>query len=174
MADVSKPYAEALYELAIENGGLDALYQQALDLLGLFRDGPEPRGLIQNPRITPEDKASVLRKALAGIDCNLSGLMAVMLKKGRGAYIESALYEFARLAQEYKGVAKARVYSAVPLSEGQVSALRDKLAAKTGKSIDIETFTDPSLIGGLLIKVGGMVFDNTIKNQLRTLRNRLA
>ena len=174
MADVSKPYAEALYELAAEYGGVDALYQQALDLLGIFRAGPELTELIQNPRITPEDKESVILKALAGIDGNLSGLMVVMLRKGRGAHIEAALEEFARLAEEKKGIVKARVYSAAPLSGEQIAALRSRLAAQMGKQVEIEAFVDPSLIGGLLIKAGGMVLDSTIKKQMQVLKKRLA
>jgi len=174
MADVSKPYAEALYETAIENGDLEAVYQQALDLLGIFREGPELKEMLQNPRITPEDKAAVLIKALAGADRNLSGVMAVMIGKGRGAYIEAALREFVRLVKAHKGIVSARVYSAAALTGEKLSAIRDRLAAQTGKQIEIEAYVDPSLIGGLLIEAGGMVLDGTIRRQLQTLRKQLA
>jgi len=174
MADISRPYAEALYEMAIENGSLDAVYQEAFDLLGVFRGGHALPEMLQNPRIPPEDKESVIRKALRGVDGNLSGMMVIMLRKGRGAYIEAALNGFIGLAKEYRGVCSARVYSAVALSGEQLSALKTQLASKTGRQVEMEAYVDPTLIGGLLIKANGMVLDNTVKKQLQTLRKRLA
>jgi len=170
MAGVTKPYAGALFETAIENGNPDAVYEEALNILGIFRDEPAFAAMLQNPRIQPEDKEAIILKAFAGIDGSLSGLITLMLRKGRGAYIEAALQEFAGLAREHKGIISARVYTAVELSEAQLTELRRQLSNKTGKQAEIEAAADPSLIGGLLIKVGGVMLDSTIKNHLRRIR----
>jgi len=174
MADISKPYAEALYEMAIENGSLDAVYQEVFDVLGIFRREPEFAGMLQNPRIPPEDKEALIGKAFRGMNGNLSGLLALMLKKGRGAYMEAALQEFIRLTKEYKGFIHVRVYSAVALTEGEMTSLKAQLASKTGRQAEVEAYVDPSLIGGLLIKAGGMVLDGTIKKRLLTLKRQMA
>ena len=174
MANVAKPYAGALYEAAIENGNLDAVYMDVFNVLGIFRSDPAFAALLLNPRILPEDKEAVILKALSGMDGSLSGLITLMLKKGRGAHIEAALKEFINLTKAYKGIVNAQVYSAIELTEEQLSALSAQLAAKTGKQIEIEAYVDPSIIGGLLINAGGMVLDNTIKKHLQTLTKRLA
>ena len=174
MAGVIKPYAEALFETAMENGNPDAVYSDVLKILGIFRGEPEFKAMLQNPRMPQADKESAVSKALAGADGSLCGLIILMLRKGRGEYIEATLGEFVRLAKDYKGIVTARVYSAVDLTEAQISAIKEQLAAKTGRQIEIEAYADPSLIGGLLIKAGGMVLDSTIKKHLRTLRKRLA
>jgi len=174
MAGIAKPYARALYETAIENGSLDAVYQDVFSFLGILRSDPAFSALLRNPRIPPENKETLILKAFTGMDGNLSGLITLMLKKARGAFIEAALNEFISLTKAYKGIVSARVYSAVDLSEEQISALNGQLAAKTGKQVEIEAYVDPSLIGGLLINVGGMVLDNTIKKHLQTLKKRLA
>jgi len=174
MAGVTTPYAGALFEMAIENGSLDAVYQEAFDVLNVFRKEPDFSEMLRNPRIPPEDKEAAILKALAGMDANLTGLIALMLKKGRGAYIEAALGEFAARVKEYRGIIGARVYSAAPLTAEQLSALQEQLTRKTGKQVEIETYVDPSLIGGLLIKIGGMALDSTIKKHLQTLRKHMA
>jgi len=97
-----------------------------------------------------------------------------MLKKGREAYIESALSGFMDLVMGYKGIVKARVFSAVALTEVQTSELKTVLDMRLGKRVEIEAAVDPSLIGGLLVKAGGVVLDSTVKRHLRILRKRMA
>ena len=174
MADLIKPYAEALFELASESGSLDAVYQETFMILEIFRKEQGFAEMLLNPRIPPGDKESVLLKAFSGVNQDLSGIMILMLRKGRTAYIEAALNGFINMVRGHKGIVSARVYSAVALNEEQLEALKSKLALKMGKQVEIESFVDPSLIGGLLVKAGGIVLDSTIKKHLRTLKKRLA
>ena len=174
MAGISKPYAEALFELALESNSLDTIYQEAADILEIFHEEPEFSAMLLNPRLSAEDKQSVISKAFPGMDKNLAGLMALMLRKGREAFIEAVFMEFIRLTKDHRGIVSARVYSAVAMTAEQLQALENQLALKMGKQVEIEAYVDPSLIGGLLIKAGGMVLDSTIKKHLQTLRKRLA
>ncbi|MDR1559954.1 MAG: ATP synthase F1 subunit delta [Clostridiales bacterium] len=174
MAVMTKPYSAALFELAVERGNPDALYREVLTVLGVFRDEREFVALLLSPRIPSDEKEALIYKIFPGINSDLAGLMSIMLKNGREAYIEPALMGFIELAREHMGIVKARVYSAVALTEEQSAGIVSKLSAGMGKRVEIEEFVDPSLIGGLLIKAGGKLIDSTIKKHLRSFAKRMA
>jgi len=174
MAEVISPYMRALFELAVEDDNLDALYQETAELLKVFQAEHRLADILNSPRIHPENKEALLNKIFAGHNKNLIGLMIVMIKKSRSMYIEAALKGFIHLTKEHKGIAGARVYSAVALTGGQLADLESMLSLCLNSRVEIEASVDPSLIGGLLIKAGGKIYDSTIKNQLRTLKKQLA
>jgi F-type H+-transporting ATPase subunit delta len=174
MAEINKPYARALFELAIENGSLDSVYLDVLKALEAFHKEHRFVEMLNCPKILQDEKEALLKKVFFNLDHHLTGLLILMIKKGRVAYIEDALSSFIELAKEDKGMISAYVYSAVMLTDEQQTALQYKLSAAFGKQVEIEASVDPSLIGGLLVKAGGVIFDNTIKKHLHTLKKRLA
>ncbi|MDR2648651.1 MAG: ATP synthase F1 subunit delta [Clostridiales bacterium] len=175
MADMTKPYAAALFDLAVEKGNLDALYQETLIVIDVFQKVRAFTELLKSPfTLPPAEKEALIYKTFPGINKDLAGLMVIMLKKGRETYIEAALKSFIELAREHTGIVTARVISAVALTEEQLAAITSKLSGDTGKRVEIEASVDPSLIGGLLIEAGGKLIDSTIKKQLRLLAKRLA
>ena len=173
MAEVIKPYAKALFDLALENRDLDSLFSEASEVLNILRKEDKLIDILSSPRILLKDKESILIKSFPGINKNLIGLMLIMMKKGRARYIEMVLAGFIEIVREHKGIIDARVCSAAELTEEQIEALKSKLTLSMGKQVEIEASVDPSLIGGLLIEVNGNLYDNTIKKQLRTLKKQL-
>ena len=173
MAEVAKPYARALFDLAAQNRNIDSLYHETLEVLGIFYREDRLIDILNSPRISFKDKQALLIKSFPGLNKCLIGLILIMIKKGRGAYIETALTKFTELVKKHKGIIDAQVYSAVILTEEQLAALNFKLSQFLGKQVEIETFVDPSLIGGLLIKADGNLYDSTIKKHLRLLKKQL-
>ena len=174
MASVAKPYVRALFELSIENGNLDALYHEALEIQGIFHSDDQLRKMLNSPCIQKEKKAALLNRIFSGFNNSLTNLMGIMIKKGRGTHIETVITGFIELAKEHKGVIGVHVVSAVALTDEQLTALKSKLSLCMNKQAEIEASVDPSLIGGLLIKAGGYIYDSTIKKHLQLLKKRMA
>ena len=174
MAEISKPYARALFELALGDGTLDSVYKEAQTILNVFHSEKGLAEFIKNPGIAQGKKEALLNKVFSDLNAHIKSLMSLMMKKGREAQIEAAIKGFVELTKEHMGIVDARVHSATVLSKEQIELLRSKLSTVLGKQVEIETIVDPSLIGGLLIKAGSVIIDNTIKKHLRVLKNQLA
>jgi len=174
MAEISKPYARALFELALGDGTLDLVYKEAQGLLSVFHSEKGLVEFIKNPGIPQKEKDALLKKIFSELNAPTKSLMSLMIAKGREAQIKAAIMGFVELAKEHMGIVDAKIYSAAVLSEEQIEMLKSKLSSVMDKQVEIETIVDPSLIGGLLIKAGSVIIDNTIKKHLRVLKNQLA
>jgi len=174
MAEISKPYARALFELALGNGTLDSVYKEAQGLLSVFHGEKRLAEVIKNPGIPQKKKDALIKKIFPDLNTPTKSMISLMISKGREAHIKAAIMGFVELAKEHMGIVDAKVYSAAVLSEEQLELLKSKLSTGMNKQVEIETIVDPSLIGGLLIKAGSVIIDNTIKKHLRVLKNHLA
>ena len=100
----------------------------------------------------------------------LLAILRMMVSRGQVSAFSGMVRDYEELAREYRGEAVAVVTSAVPLSEAQTVALRQKLAKKLGQKITIQCREDPSLIGGLRVEVDGRVIDGSIRNKLEEIK----
>lgn len=171
---ISKRYAEALFQLALDEDCVDKystqikLVQEVLDCDSDFLR------VLNHPRISSDKKLGILTGALKGaVDENIIGFLSVIFKKGREGELKDILNTFINKVLDYKGIVTASVESAVPLKDESLKAIKDKLSHKLNKQVEIEAKVVPELIGGLKIAVSGHVIDNTVKSQLDGLRKVL-
>jgi F-type H+-transporting ATPase subunit delta len=97
----------------------------------------------------------------------------LLFDKGRMGYIGEINNFYQKLADELKGIARASLVSATELASDIVEKIRASLSQKTGKDIILEVEQDPSLIGGIVTKIGDLVLDGSIKTQLSNMRESL-
>ncbi|MDR1914771.1 MAG: ATP synthase F1 subunit delta [Clostridiales bacterium] len=174
MAEVSQCYATALFELGLETLQLDRYYQDALLIRDIFNIEPRYNDLFANPRLTVNEKEMVINKVFPNISLETAGLIILLLKKKRETDVFNVLQRFIQLVREYKNIITVWVLSAVALSDEQKRRIQTELSGKLKKQVEMETRVDSSLIGGLLIRINGMVIDGTIKKHLQTLKKRFA
>ena len=172
---IARRYAKALLVIG-KNDGKAESYKQELDgFVGLVAREAVLRQVINNPLHNAGDRKKVL---MALIDkLNLSGVMSSFLKllfdKGRFGFIAAINEFYQKLADDLKGVARASIVSANELSSEAVEKIRKALSKKTGKDIVLDIKTDPTLIGGVVTKIGDLVLDGSIKTQLLNMRESL-
>jgi F-type H+-transporting ATPase subunit delta len=184
VATVGYRYGSALFDLAKENNSIEQCMQSARDFLNILERHQAVDELLKRPTITGAEKASFIDRILKTSDAetgatvttgsDLIPFINLMIKKKREPHIRSALEHFMRLYREYRGIVLVKAYSAVTLAKRQTDALTAGLGNAWKKEIELQTYVDPSLIGGLLIKTDGMVIDNTIKKHLQSFKRRLA
>jgi F-type H+-transporting ATPase subunit delta len=183
--DVSEPasislsiagrYAQALFELAKETGGLKALEADADALGDVLKTSPEFAAMIASPVIVREEQAAaVLAVAAAvGVSTLMSSTLALMASKRRLFVMPQLVADLQRRIAAEKGEVTAEVASAAPLSAAQLKKLMATLKASSGQDIKLNATVDESLIGGLIVKLGSTMIDTSVKARLAALQNAM-
>ena len=168
-------YGDALFELALEQNNLDAIAEQVDMLAQAFAENPELLKLLTHPKISKEEKVSVIENIFKGrFSDDIVGFLVIITEKDRGAQIEGILNYFKAKVREYKKIGVARVTSAVELSAEQKARVEEKLLQQTSyESFEVDYSTDASLIGGMVIRIGDRVVDSSIRTKLDTMTKNL-
>jgi F-type H+-transporting ATPase subunit delta len=169
----AKRYAQAVFDIAREKGEFDRWVedlQAIVDLVAL----PGVLDVLASSRVPSEVKVRVLRSGLADVSPLASNLAHLLVDKGRIGLTEQVRDEYLRLLDEHRGVAKAVVITAVPLSDDEGRAVVQRLKELTGKEIVLETRVEPGILGGLVARVGDRLIDGSTRTRLLELRSRLA
>ena len=172
---VSKVYGDALFEAAMEKDMVDSLYEEVAALIPILKENPELLALLGNPQIVKEEKTAILRRVFSGrLTEELMGFLCIMLEKDRQNDMIPILDHFVRRVKEYKKIGSAFVTSAVPLKDEQKARLEAKLLETTSyRELETSYDTDPSLLGGMVIRIGDRVVDSSIKTRLYGLKKEL-
>ncbi|MDK2966412.1 MULTISPECIES: F0F1 ATP synthase subunit delta [Lacrimispora] len=172
---VSKVYGDALFEEALEKQEVDALFEEVKSLQNIFATNQDFAGLLDNPKIAKEEKAGIITEVFGGrVSEALMGFLTVIVEKGRQKEINAICDYFISTVKEYKKIGVAHVTSAVELKEEQKAQLLQKLLGTTSyQEFEMDYQVDPSIIGGLMIRIGDRVVDSSIKTQIYELRRSL-
>jgi F-type H+-transporting ATPase subunit delta len=172
---LSKRYATALVEIAQEQNALDK-YAGDLDSLSkLVEESRDFREILMNPVFTRDDKKKIAGPVLKkmGADPMVINFVYLLIDRKRIDQLTGIEKAFRAKVDEIRGITRGQIISAEPLGAAELGRVTDILAKVTGKQVMVTTKVDPSLIGGLVARVGDMVFDGTIRTQLNQLKESL-
>lgn len=172
VSGVAQRYASALLDLS-EGDNVTADVERDLAVIeGMLAESEDLLRLVKSPVFSVEEQLAALTTLLE--KAKIVGLAANFVKlaaRNRRIFILPEMIKaFRSLLAEKRGEETAVVTSAAALSDSHVSALKEALAASTGKSINIEANVDPSLIGGLIVKVGSKMIDTSLRTKLNSLK----
>ncbi len=169
-------YGNALFELALEEGKLDSLYEEAVALIDILMDNQELIKLLGHPQVSKEDKRKIVTETFDGKAADeLTGLIAMVVEKGHVSELISILNYFIKQVKKEKNIGVATVKSAVELTDSQKQAIEQKLIETTVyDTMEIDYSVDKSLIGGLVIRIEDRVVDSSIKTKLENMSRTLA
>ena len=167
-------YAQAIFQIAEAEGALetveDELYRFArtVDQQGQLRDA------LTDPALPADRKKAVLGELLGErASRHTVSILGFLVEQGRARDLGRIIDELTKVAAERRSRAVAEVRSAIPLDEGQRERLTKALEQATGKTIELKVLVDPSVVGGLVARVGDQVIDGTVKRRLELARERL-
>jgi F-type H+-transporting ATPase subunit delta len=172
VSGVSGRYASALFELAQEMNATDAV-GTALDRFGALIDGSdELQSLIRNPVFTADEQVKAVNGIMSaakidGLAANFIGLVA---QKRRLFALPGMIAGYRQLLADAKGIVRAEVTVAEQPSTGQLKDIAAALKETAGKEVEIDLKIDPSLIGGLIVKMGSKMVDASLKTKLNSIR----
>ncbi len=171
----SKSYALALYELAKENSELNKVEDGMNGIKALLNESFDFKEMILNPTVTKEEKNKVITKMFAQYSfCqSLKKFMGFLTIKNRLFFLNQIIDSFLNLVSSSKGELKAKLLSSKELSKEELEKIRGELSKDFQSPIKIDYKYDPNLIGGLIIQVGSVMVDTSIKTKLRQLQKNM-
>ncbi|MGQ9488162.1 MAG: ATP synthase F1 subunit delta [Armatimonadota bacterium] len=171
---VARRYARALFNSALHAQVIEAVGEALQQLLITLQEQPPLGQILRNPLMPRERKGQIVQQTL-GRDTHplVASLLNVLVDKRREALLADVVREFERLRDEHLGIVRAQATMAYPLDSEQEQALRHCLERRTGKTVVLDVATDPSLIGGVVVRIGDTVIDGSIRGQLLRLKRYL-
>jgi F-type H+-transporting ATPase subunit delta len=169
-------YASALFDLAQEQRAIDSVAADLRAFDAMVESSPDLQRLVRSPAFTAEEQtralAAVLDKAgVTGLAANFIKLVAV---KRRLFAVRDMIRDYSKLVDAAKGVKRAEVTVAEPLGDAHLAALKDALRQVSGsQSVELSVKVDPSIIGGLVVRLGSRMVDGSLRTKLNTIRNRM-
>ena len=171
-ASLAGRYASALYDLARDERQVDAVGRSLDTLNQALLDSKDFAELIGSPLVDREQagKAFAALAPQLGLDPIATRFLGVLARNGRKNELRAIIRAFRRIAADQRGEATAEVRTAHPLNDDQVAALTQQLRARAGREVNLELAVDPTILGGIVVKLGSQMIDASIRTKL----NRLA
>jgi F-type H+-transporting ATPase subunit delta len=173
---LGRRYAGALLNLAKESGQLDKVRSDLRDVAGMWRDNRELRSIFENPSVTATARRDVLRDiaAQSGMSPLLRNTLLLVSDRGRMNQIDDIIDSFEALAEASVGHVQAEVVTASELPDAYFTELQKTLERVTGKQVAIKKRVDPTLLGGVVTRIGDQVFDGSLSHRLSELKHDLS
>ena len=168
-------YSLALYELSSEANSLEVVEQHTTAILNLINSSKDFNNLIKDPTGNQENLILVIKKISENFKITdlIKNFMIFLVKKRRFYYLEKILKNFIEICSEKRGEIKAEIKSAKELSSDEIKKITEDLVKNFSSKMKLNYKYDKSLIGGLIVKIGSIMIDTSIKNKLQQIENRM-
>lgn len=167
-------YAEALYELAHEQGRVDAVLEDVAALKAAFQRDLDGWRKLQHPRIEPREKEALLRdRFFSGLDPLVQNTALFLVRRRREELFEAFFRAYLDVHDARMGILRVAVESASPLDARATSDLEAKLSAATGKKVALEAKVSPEILGGLRLRIGSRLVDGSVQRRLERIERGL-
>jgi F-type H+-transporting ATPase subunit delta len=170
-ASLAGRYATALFGLARDEQQIDAVTRSLDSIETAIAEVPDFKALVTSPLIGRAEAGKTVRALIPslGLDPITGRFLGVLADNGRLAELKSVIRITRQMASGHRGETQAEVTSARPLRDDQVAALTDRLKARVGRDVTLDTKVDPALLGGIVVRLGSQMIDASIRTKLNTL-----
>lgn len=175
LQSLARRYAVALFDVVMKNGSIDAAYAGLSGFAALVASSPELSRVLASPAV-PSPKKRALAETLAaqlGVSPEVMRLLGVMGDRDRLSLTGAVAAAFETRVMQQRQILQAEVTTAVPLTAAASAALAVALGRATGGTVKIDARIDPSILGGVVARVGSMVFDGSVTRQLEIMKTQL-
>jgi F-type H+-transporting ATPase subunit delta len=172
--EIARVYGDALFEVAKEAGTLDEVHEQLGEFADALADERELQIFLFSPYFSSEEKRDGIAKVVSGGNDELVNFLELLAEKHRMPAIFRIRHKLDELWAEENRRLEVRLTSAVPLDEKVVERVGQEIERKTNKRIDLESDVDEEILGGLVLRVGNMVLDASLRSKLERLRKEVA
>ena len=174
MEEIARVYATALFQAARDKGKLDAIRDQLAQFVEALEGSKELRLYLFSPYFSSAEKIEGLKKAVSDAEPEFLNFLSLLLEKGRMPVIFRMQRQFNALWDKENKRLGVTVTSAVELDPDVVKRIGAEIEEQTGNTVELTSNVDPEILGGLVLQVGNMVLDTSIRNRLEKLRKSVA
>ena len=172
---IARRYARALFAIGVDKRNFEALGSELESLAALWNEAVDLRQSLSNPIFKRSQKRAILQGLLPRVapTRDVQSLALLLLERGRIAALPSIARAYQEMCDDQLGRARATVRSARPLDATTETEIRRALERRTGRSVIVTTEVDPTLLGGIVAQVAGLVLDGSLLARLGTLRSKI-
>ena len=174
MEEIARVYAEALFEVAREKGKLEEIRDQLAQFADVLGDDRDLQVFFFSPYFSSAEKREGIAKAVSGADPELVNFLELLAEKHRMSAIFRIRRRFEELVSEELKQLEVNVTSAVELDDRVVKQVGEEIEKQTGRDDELSSTVDPDILGGLVLRVGNMVLDASLRNRLERMRREIA
>ena len=176
MKSASLQYANALADVALQQGAAEPVLKQLSDFASAYAESAELRNFLASPAVTVNEKHAVAEKIAARIGGSktLRNFLFLLIDHRRTHMLSEIAGTFQTVIRERQGIAEAQVVSAVEMNDAQKKVLAQSLEKKTGKKIEAKFAVDKWLLGGVVVRIGDTVYDGSVRHRLNEMKAALA
>jgi F-type H+-transporting ATPase subunit delta len=171
---VAGRYARALLEVVLPKGDPAAVKRDLDVLAAAVEESLELRHFLAHPAVPAEKKKAAVRALATGLTPHVQRLVDLLVDRQRTEILADVARQFTRAWNAHRGVVEGEVVSAQPLGDDQRGDIQAAVEKATGRKVDLTAVVDPALVGGVLLRMEGRVYDGSVRARLRALRERLA
>jgi len=169
----AKRYAQAVFEIAIEKKELER-WQSDLEKVASLSKDDAFIALLENPKLHFDEKARLLSGWFGDMNPLTVNLIYLLVARGVLSMVGEIADEYQRLLDSYQGIERADVTTAVPLEDEDIHRLEERLEAVVHRKVVVTSEVDPSILGGIVARMGGKLLDGSTRSRLENLKNRLS
>jgi F-type H+-transporting ATPase subunit delta len=175
LKSASLQYANTLADIVLQQAAAEPARKQLADFSAAYTESAELRNFMASPIVSREAKHGVVEKLAARLGASriIRNFLFVIVDNQRTHLLPAIVASFEQVLRQRQGVAEAEVFSPVTLKDGQKAALVRNLESVTGKKIQAQYSLDPTLLGGVVVRIGDTIYDGSVRNQLNRLREHL-
>jgi F-type H+-transporting ATPase subunit delta len=174
MEEIARVYAEALYEVAQDKGKLDEIHDQLGEVADAVEENRDLQVFLFSPYFSSSEKRNGIGRAVSGAEPELVNFLELLAEKHRMPAIFRIRRRYDAMWAREKRRLEVRLTSAVELPKSTVTQLGKEIEKQTGQSIELESDVDEDILGGIVLQVGNMVLDASVRNKLERLRKEVA
>lgn len=169
------PYAKALLQVCLESGDPHQAAKELEGFWALLKNHSVLEATLANPAVASDAKRKIAVELCdrLGIQPQVRNLLALLAAQGKTALLRTLIPVYRARLRDHDRIVDAEVTTAVPLPADRAAALQTSLARATGKQVTMTTKVDPSIMGGVIARVGSTVFDGSVARQLERIRLQL-
>jgi F-type H+-transporting ATPase subunit delta len=174
MAVAQRIYARALFEAAREQGKLERVVSELEALVSALDEVPALERFLRNPEVDPSEKAAVLEEIAADADELTQNFLRLVVGKGRSGELREMHAELEALVARAENRLTVELQTAYELSDEEARRIVEAIERATGRTVEATRSVDPSLIGGIVLRIGSFRADGSVRGRLERLRRELA
>ncbi len=173
---VSKVYGDALFSLAVEKNKVEALWKESTSVVEAMDENPEFLTVLCHPEMSQKKKQETLERVFKGqLSEEMMGLLDVLVRKGRIGEVLNVLNYFQEKVEDYLKIGKVQVATPIALTDEQKKQIENKLLEVSSyETVSVDYQIDESLLGGIVIRMGNRVLDNSIRAKMDAMTRQLS
>jgi F-type H+-transporting ATPase subunit delta len=174
MEEIARVYAEALFDVAKDKDKLDRIHEELSQFAEALADDREMQVFLFSPYFSSAEKREGLEKAVSDADPEFVNFLELLVEKHRMPLVFRIQRQFEKRYKEETKKLDVTLTSAVELDPKVVEKVGKEIEKQTGRSVELRSDVDDGIVGGLVLQVGNMVLDASIRNRLERLRKNIA